>query len=208
MAQFHLTAPMSREQLEPLRIGDQVTISGPAFTCRSKFQRAVFDEQLPMPSVLKPYDVLIHAGPIVLSEPEGYRLVSFMPTSSKRFEKWGAQSVRDWGLHVIIGKTTMGPDTMEAMRRSGCIHLTPRSVSPNLWCDAIRITGVSLLDEMGSIEAPWQLSLDRLGPFVVDKDTAGNNLFDELDQAIETNRQQAYRKLNIPEDFKPTKLWG
>jgi L(+)-tartrate dehydratase beta subunit len=208
MAQFHLTAPVSREQLEPLRIGDQVTISGPAFTCRSKFQRAVFDEQLPMPSVLKPCDVLIHAGPIVLSEPAGYRLVSFMPTSSKRFEKWGAQSVRDWGLHVIIGKTTMGPDTMAAMCRLGCIHLTPVWSAPTCGATPSASLASPCWTRWVRSRRPGSWNSTGSALCVVDIDTAGNNLFDELDQAIEANRLLAYRKLNIPDDFKPTKLWG
>lgn len=208
MAHYHLTAPIEQAQLRQLRIGDLVSVSGPAFTCRSKFQRAVFDEQVPLPDALKSFEILVHAGPIVLAEPAGYRLVSFMPTSSKRFEKWGARSIREWGLRVIIGKTTMGAETMAAMRQFGCVHLTPRSVSPNLWCDSIRITGVDLLEEMGSIEAPWHLQLDRLGPFVVDIDTAGNNLFERLDEEIRAKQQLAYRQLGIPEDFKPTSLSG
>ncbi|MDW7659275.1 MAG: fumarate hydratase C-terminal domain-containing protein [Bacillota bacterium] len=208
MADYHLNAPIKREQLLKLRIGDRVSVSGPAFTCRSKFQRAVFDEQTPMPESLKSYEILIHAGPIVISEPEGYRLVSFMPTSSKRFEKWGARSIQEWGLRIIIGKTTMGAETMAAMRQFGCVHLTPRSVSPNIWCDSISISGVDLLEEMGSIEAPWQLHLDHLGPFVVDIDAEGNNLFDDLDREIAARQQLAYRKLGIPDDFKPTKLYG
>lgn len=208
MADYHLTAPISRAQLEKLRIGDLVTVSGPAFTCRSKFQRSVFDEEVPFPESLQSYEILIHAGPIILSEPDGYRLVSFMPTSSKRFEKWGARSIQEWGLRIIIGKTTMGAETMAAMRRLGCVHLTPRSVSPNLWCDCIRVTGVDLLAEMGSIEAPWRLQLDHLGPFVVDIDTEGNNLFDDLDREIEARKQEVYRKLGIPEDFSPTRLYG
>ncbi|NLM78048.1 MAG: hypothetical protein GX173_08180 [Ruminococcaceae bacterium] len=207
MSEYSLESPIDHKTIRQLRAGDRVYLTGPAFTCRSKLQRAVFDENLPMPVSLKPFDILIHAGPIVLTEADGYHLVSFMPTSSVRFEKWGAQSIEQWGLRVIVGKTTMGAATMDAMRRYGCVHLTPRSVSPTLWCDAIRITGVELLEEMGSIEAPWQMMLNRLGPFVVDMDTEGNNLFDALDQEIQKNKEIAYRKLGIPDHFQPTKLY-
>jgi len=207
MAEYHLTVPISPEQLARLQLGDLVTVSGPAFTCRSKLQRYIFDEQHPLPQPLLANEILIHTGPIILTEPEGYRLVSFMPTSSLRFEKWGARSIREWGLKVIIGKTTMGAETMAAMREYGCVHLSPQSVSPNIWCGSIRVEGVYLLQEMGSIEAPWQLSLDRLGPFIVDIDTEGRNLFDGLDREIQTRKKTAYEKLGIPEDFQPTKLY-
>jgi len=49
--------------------------------------------------------------------------------------------------------------------------------------------------------------LDKLGPFRVDIDCEGNNLFDTLDKTIETNKKKAYKDLDIPEDFEFTKLY-
>jgi tartrate dehydratase beta subunit/fumarate hydratase class I family protein len=60
---------------------------------------------------------------------------------------------------------------------------------------------------LGSIEAVWQLNLDKLGPFVVDIDCRGNNLFDELDKKILLRKKEAYRITGIPEDFEFTKLY-
>jgi len=51
------------------------------------------------------------------------------------------------------------------------------------------------------------MEVDRLGPFVVDIDTRGNNLFDMLDAVIAANKEKAYAMLNIPEDFEYTKLY-
>lgn len=207
MAEYNLSTPLNDAMIRRLRIGDLVTVSGPAFTCRSKLQRYIFDERHVLPEELLQNEILIHVGPIILPEDGGYRLISFMPTSSVRFEKWGPQSIREWGLKIIIGKTTMGAATMTAMQTFGCVHLSPRSVSPNLWCDSIRVAGVHLYEEMGSIEAPWQLQLNHLGPFVVDIDTTGSNLFDQLAADIQQRKKAAYRQLGIPEDFKETKLY-
>ena len=41
-----------------------------------------------------------------------------MPTSSIRFEKWGARSVSEWGLHMIIGKTTSADAIIERIMQS------------------------------------------------------------------------------------------
>lgn len=207
MNEYHLHAPLDPEAIRLLRIGDVVYLSGKAFTCRSKLQRAVFDEGVPFPPELLDNDILIHVGPIVLQEASGYKLVSFMPTSSVRFEKWGARTIREWGLKVIVGKTTMGDETTRAMQQYGCVHLSPRSVSPNLWVDSIRIDGVFLFDEMGSIEAPWQLRLGELGPFIVDIDTQGGRLFDQIDREVKEKLKDAYQTLDIPEDFQYTKLY-
>lgn len=205
MAVYHLQTPFSREEIAALRVGDLVYLSGQAFTCRSRLHRWVFDEGHASPQAALERDLLIHVGPIVLREENRFELVSFMPTSSIRFEKWGARSVREWGLHMIVGKTTMGPETMAAMRELGCVHVSPQSVSPNLWVPSIQITDVELFDELGTIEATWHMDLRELGPFVVDIDTQGANLFSRMD--MEHNLRAAYERLGIPEGFEYTKLY-
>ena len=207
MSVCELSTPFSADAIRQLRIGDLVYVNGKAFTCRSRLQRWVFDEQHPSPQAALDRDLLIHVGPIVLKKDGSYELVSFMPTSSIRFEKWGAASVKTWGLRMIIGKTTMGAATMEMMRAKGCVHVSPQSVSPNLWVNSIKITDVELFAELGTIEATWSLELDRLGPFVVDIDAHGQNLFDKINEDMEKRQRAAYSMLNIPEDFQYTKLY-
>jgi len=207
MATYHLNAPFDAGDIRKLRVGDLVYVSGKAFTCRSRLHRWVFDEGNPAPQAAMERELLIHAGPIVMREDGRFRLVSFMPTSSIRFEKWGARSVREWELRMIIGKTTMGRKTMEQMKALGCVHVSPQGVSPNLWADSIRVTGVELYDELGAIEATWQLELDNLGPFVVDIDTRGENLFEMMDETVAGNQKAAYEFLGIPEGFEYTKLY-
>ena len=128
-------------------------------------------------------------------------------TSSIHFEKWGAHSVKDWGLKAIVGKTTMGKSTMEMMKEKGCIHATPIGIRPNFYLDQITIKGVYWFEELGSIEAAWQLEIRKLGPFLVDIDTEGRNYFEELDRVIAANRRKAFQRLGIPEDFEYTKLY-
>ena len=149
-----------------------------------------------------------HTGIAVCDRINGkYELVSFMPTSSLRFEKWGAKSVSEWGLRMIVGKTTMGKETIEAMQKYGCVHVSPQCVSPNLWQDSIKIQGVELFSELGSIEACWQMELSELGPFIVDIDTNGRCYFDELDVEVAKNREAALDAMGVPKDFVPTKLY-
>ena len=206
MATYELQTPFDPAEIAKLRIGDLVYVSGKAFTCRSRLHRWVFDENHPSPKAAIERDLLIHVGPIVLRHEDSYELVSFMPTSSIRFEKWGAKSVETWGLKMIIGKTTMGDETMAMMKKMGCVHASPQGVSPNLWASQIHITDVELFDELGTIEATWHMELDKLGPFVVDMDTQGNNLFEAVDKIVEENKAKAYAKLGL-EDFEYTKLY-
>lgn len=208
MGVFYLTAPLKQEDVTQLRIGDSVFISGEVFTCRSLLHHWIFDEKHMPPSEIINRNVLIHVGPIILKENNNWTLVSFMPTSSLRFEKWGALSVKHWGLRMIIGKTTMGEETIEAMVEHKCVHVSPQCVSPNLWIDSIKVTGVDLLEELGSIEAVWHLTLNELGPFIVDIDCMGNNLYKAHENIVNANRTAALEKIGVPSDFQYTKLYG
>ena len=207
MAEYHLTAPLKNEDVEKLRLGDTVYISGECFTCRSRLQKYIFDEGNTLPFDTTDRNILIHNGPIVVKENGKWRLVSFMPTSSIRFEKWGAKSVSEWNLKMIVGKTTMGEETAKMMKEKKCVHVSPRSVSPNLWIVSIEIEDVYLYDELGRIEAAWFFKLHDLGPFIVDIDTEGNNYFDRLDEDIAKRKDEALKKLGIDESSEFTKLY-
>ena len=205
MATYELKTPFDPEEIAKLRIGDLVYVSGKAFTCRSRLHRWVLDENHPLPKAGQERDLLIHVGPIVLRE-DGFNLVSFMPTSSIRFEKWGARAVDEWGLRMIIGKTTMGEETMAMMKEKGCVHVSPQCVSPNAWVENIQITDVELFHELGTIEATWHMTIHKLGPFVVDIDSKGNNLYKAHEAEVNANRERVLQELGIEPDYQYTKL--
>ena len=207
MATYYLNTPLSEQDVTQLKLGDVVYITGDAFTCRSRLHRWVLDEKHPLPEAGKQRDLLIHVGPIVLREDGGFKLVSFMPTSSIRFEKWGARAVDEWGLRMIIGKTTMGEETMAMMQKKKCVHVSPQCVSPNFWVQNIQITDVELFDELGTIEATWHMTIDKLGPFVVDIDCYGNNLYKNHEHEVDEAREKELEKLGIGTDFEYTKLY-
>ena len=208
MKTYHLKTPLAKEDIEKLELGDVVYLSGQAFTCRSRLHRWVLDEGNPLPKAAAERDLLIHVGPIVLPDKEKkWRLISFMPTSSIRFEKWGARAVDEWGLKMIVGKTTMGEETMAMMREKKCVHVSPQCVSPNAWIEHINIEDVELFDELGTIEATWSLQIDELGPFVVDIDCRGNNLYKNHEAEVDANRKAALAALGIGEDFEYTRLY-
>ena len=205
--EYHLKAPLTEEDVRKLNIGDTVYLSGEVFTGRSRIHRYIFDEDHILPEEALRRGAMVHVGPIMVKTDHGWELVSFMPTSSLRFEKWGADSVEKWGLRIIVGKTTMGKDTLDAMAKYGCVHASPQCVSPNLWHDSIKIQGVELFEELGSIEACWLLELDELGPFIVDMDSHGRNYFDELDVHVAQQRNAVLEQMGVPADFTPTKLY-
>jgi len=207
MAEYHLNGPLTDTDVEKLNVGDIVYISGEVFTCRSRLQKYIFDEKNTLPFSTEGRNILIHNGPIIIKENGKWKLMSFMPTSSIRSEKWGAKSVDEWNLNMFVGNTTMGAETAAMMKEKKCVHVSPRSVSPNLWIDSIEVQDVHLYDELGRIEAAWFFRVKDLGPFIVDIDTKGQNLFDRMDETIAEKKAQALRDLGIDPDFQFTKLY-
>lgn len=204
---YHLQIPLKEEDVKKLRIGDLVYVSGEAFTCRSKFQRAIFDQGLEMPFSTEGRNLLIHSGPVVVRENGEWKATSFGPTTSIRFEKWGPKSIEQWKLRCIIGKATMGKKTQEAMKKFGCVHVCMIGITSNLGLSQVKIKDVYWKDEMGSIEAPWIVELNEYGPFLVDIDTNGDNYYDQMDKVFEEGKKKAFKYLNIPEDFEYTPLF-
>ncbi len=207
MAQYNLKLPLTDKDVEKLNVGDVVYITGEVFTCRSRLQKYIFDEGNKLPFSTENRNVLIHNGPIVVKENGKWKLMSFMPTSSIRFEKWGAKSVDEWNLKMIVGKTTMGKKTMDMMKEKKCVHVSPQSVSPNLWIDSIEVQDVYLYDELGRIEASWFFKVDNLGPFIVDIDTKGNNYFDALEQSVLEKKAEVLKSIGVDPDFEYTQLY-
>ena len=93
------------------------------------------------------------------------------------------------------------------MREKKCAHVSPQCVSPNSWIQHIEIEKVDLFKELGTIEATWSLKIDELGPFVVDIDCRGNNLYKNHEAEVDANREAALAALGIDADFEYTKLY-
>ena len=208
--EYRLNIPLTDEDVTKLKIGDVVYLSGPIFTCRSMLQKKVLDEGMPMTIDTKnKYNVMFQTGVVVGKLPDGvWDMRSIMPTSTIRFEKWTPRTIEQWGIKMILGKTSVGEEGTEALKKFKCVHICPQSVSPNDWLDTLHLDGVDRIEELGLIEATWKFTAKNFGPFVVDADCEGNHLFDQNLETIKGNLKKAYEKLGIDENMKFTKLYG
>lgn len=66
-----------------------------------------------------------------------------------------------------------------------------------------RVVDVYNLDELGVLEATWVLEVENFGPFIVDIDTKGNNLFHQVNAQVRKNLEATYEKYGI-KDFTYT----
>jgi L(+)-tartrate dehydratase beta subunit len=204
MATKRLTIPLSEKAVRGLNIGDIVYLDGLIYTCRSLFQTRAVEQNVLPPVDFTNLNVMLHMGGIMEKIGDKWRPVSLLCTSSIRFEKLGAQIIEKLGIRAIVGKSTMGVNTMEAMKELGCVHLSWGALIGNILAKNVkRVVDVHDLDELGTLEATWIFEVLNFGPFIVDIDAKGNNLFDRVNSNVNRNLKKAYEQYGIT-DFTYT----
>ena len=203
----HLQVPLSETEARELKLGQVVTISGLVFSGRSRFHIRAIEEDLLPRLDFGEVNCFFHVGPVMREIEDGWEVVSIEPTSSIRFERYGGAVVRKLGLRTLIGKTTMGPGTAQALREVGAVHLTKIGICGNLLRRQVRrVMGVHFLEELGKTEATWVFEVERFGPFFVDMDACGRNYFEDLDARTRERLAGVYEELGIPPDFTYTEV--
>ena len=200
-----LQIPLDEGVVRELTAGEVVYLSGTVFTGRSLVHLRAVEEDI-LPPVAGVSNVLMHVGPVMRRSAGGdWEVMSMTPTSSLRFERYGADIVKLMRLRAVIGKTTMGERTMQMMSKCGCVHLTSVGVCGNTLARTVtQVTDVYFRDELGNTEATWVMEVDRAGPFIVDIDTRGGNLFRSLHDRVSHRLEVSRKRLGISDDFQFT----
>lgn len=201
MKTVKLTIPIFKSDVKKLRLGDLVYFNGLFFTCRSAFHIRLIDQGIPPPIDTDKLNVMFHAGPVIIEKNGRWEVVAFQPTTSNRYEKWGAKAIEKLGLRVIVGKGTMGEKSAKAIKKYGCVHCTTVGVGGAILSTKLEVKERHWPD-LGPIESLWVLEAKELGPFMVDIDVQGNRYFARVNTDIEKKRDKVYAKLGIPQDFK------
>ncbi len=202
-----LQLPLTSDRARQLRLGDMVTLSGLVFTGRSRLHIRAMTENILPPIDFAAVNTFFHVGPVMRQAGGGWEVVSIEPTSSIRFERYSPGLIRRLQLHVLIGKTTMGRGTADALREVGGVHLTKIGLCGNQLVSQVkRVAGVYFLEELGKTEATWVFEVERFGPFFVDMDAAGGNYFEQLDAEVGRSMPALRERLGIPRDFVYTSV--
>ena len=105
-------------------------------------------------------------------------------------------------MRAILGKTTVGLETMKAMKEFGCVHLTRVGAPDNLLVHQTKqVVGIYFERELGIAEATLLLDVENFGPFIVDVDAHGHNLFYQLEEETERKLEDLYKRFGVPADF-------
>lgn len=188
MAEYHFTTPISKEDVQKLRIGDVIYISGTVFTARDEaHERALemFKKGERMPIDFEGLAVY-HCGPVVRQIGDEWEIVAAGPTTSTRLDMFEDEFIEAFKVNVVIGKGGMGERTVKAMKEYKAVYTAFVGGAAVVAAKGIkRVKEVHWLD-LGTPECLWVLEVEKFGPLIVGIDTYGDSLFQDVaDQAQE-----------------------
>ena len=188
MAKKILTTPIQKSDLEGIKLGDVIYLTGHITTSRDMSHRRVIEEGKTLPVNIKD-GAIFHAGPIIrtISDNE-FEVVSVGPTTSMRMEQFEYDFVKATGVRLIVGKGGMGVETARACKEFGAIHCVFPAGNAVLAATEVEKVESANWCELGMCETLWTFKVHEFGPLIVSIDAEGNNYFEE--QKIEYNKKK------------------
>ncbi len=196
MSKKILSTPIRDEDLENLRVGDVVYLTGHIVTCRDVAHRRLIEFKRELPVDLKG-GAIFHAGPIVRKLENGqFEMVSIGPTTSMRMEKFEREFIEQTGVKLIVGKGGMGPLTEEGCKKHKAVH----AIFPG-GCAVLAATQVEEIEDaqwqdLGMPETLWVNRVRELGPLIISIDTQGNNLINQNKKIFNEKKDAIVRKIH------------
>lgn len=189
MAEYHFTTPISKEDVQKLKIGDVIYISGIVFTARDEaHERAL---ELAKKGEKMPIDfeglAVYHCGPVVRQVGDDWEIVAAGPTTSTRLDMFEDEFIKEFKVNVVIGKGGMGPRTVKAMKEMKAVYTAFVGGAAVVAAKGIkRVKEVHWLD-LGTPECLWVLEVEKFGPLIVGIDTNGDSLFQNVADEAKAN---------------------
>ena len=199
MTTYKLKTPFSEAEIRRLKVNDVLYITGTVVTARDQAHRRALEYSKQGKTLPVSLDglALFHCGPVMSKQGDRWVAVAAGPTTSARMDVFEAEFIKTFKVRVIIGKGGMGEKTAAAMAKYGAVYGAFTGGAAVLAAKAIkRVKSVEWLD-LGVPEALWVLEVDEFGPLLVAIDAGGNNLFRDVAEKVEANRQRIYRKLEL-----------
>lgn len=181
-----LNLPLSEEAVRELKAGDVVLLSGPMFTGRDAVHKYLFDGG--KLDILNGA-VIYHCGPVMVKQDGKYKSMAAGPTTSIREEPYQAEIIKKFNIRGVIGKGGMGPKTLEACQKYGCVYLHAIGGAAQIYAQCIEEVKDVYLEEFGSPEAVWHLQVKNF-PAVVTMDSHGVSLHEKVGNTSKKKLEQ------------------
>jgi fumarate hydratase subunit beta len=171
---IRITTPLSDEDVEGLKAGDRILISGLIYTGRDAAHKRLIDlidrgEELP-------FDIrgqiIYYVGPTPARP--GRPIGSAGPTSSYRMDPYSPK-LMERGLKGMVGKGMRSREVIDAMKRCKAIYMAAVGGAAALIARRIKKSEVIAYEDLGT-EAIRRLEVDDF-PAIVVNDVWGNDLY-------------------------------
>lgn len=171
----HITVPVAKEEIQDLRAGDYVYLTGVIYTARDAAHKRMDDalsEGKELPLDIK-NQMIYYMGPSPARE--GRPIGSAGPTTASRMDKY-APRLLDLGLGGMIGKGKRSQAVRDAIVRNKAVYFAAVGGAGALLSKCIKKADVIAYDDLGT-EAIRRLEIEDL-PAIVVIDSEGNNLYE------------------------------
>ena len=170
--EYSLAVPVRPEDLQKLRTGDVVRLSGTIYTARdaahARFARLLGENRpLPVPKGACIY----YAGPCPAAP--GEVIGPCGPTTSKRMDAY-TPALIDYGICQFIGKGPRNAAVNEAMR-GRAVHLSATGGAGMLYASRITRCELVAFADLGA-EAVYRLTVEDF-PVIVSFDLTGTDIY-------------------------------
>ena len=170
---IQLTAPLTEEKIRALKMGDMGHLSGVIYTGRDAVHKFLHEGGKPPVSLEN--GVIYHCGPVVIKETGKWVVKAAGHTTSIREEPYQGPIIEKFTVRAVIGKGGMGPKTLAACAKVGCVYLHAIGGAAQVLAECVTdVVGV-YLEEFGSPEAIWAFRVKDF-PAEVTMDAHGNSL--------------------------------
>lgn len=173
--EYKIEAPLKKEDIDKLKSGDYVYITGTIYVARDAAHKRMDDllkEGKELPIELKD-NVIYYMGPSPARE--GRPIGSAGPTTASRMDKY-APKLLDLGLKGMIGKGKRTQEVKDAIVRNGCVYFAAVGGAGALLSKAITKSEIVAYEDLGT-EAIRKLEVKDF-PVIVVIDKEGNNLYE------------------------------
>jgi fumarate hydratase class I len=186
---IELIEPYTEEKVRALKLGDMVHITGMVYTGRDSVHKFLHEGGTPPVSLEN--QIIYHCGPVVIKEKGKWVVKAAGPTTSTREEPYQAHLIEKFKLRAVIGKGGMGPKTLEACAKFGCVYLHAVGGAAQVLAECVTEVQGVYLEQFGSPEAIWAFRVKEF-PAVVTMDAHGDSLHAAvLEQSRERLKQLA-----------------
>lgn len=171
-----LTTPLSEKDVEGLKAGDHIELTGIIYTARDAAHKRLIDtlskkEQLPFDIRGQ---VIYYAGPAPARP--GMPIGPVGPTTSYRMDPFAPRLMME-GLKGMIGKGNRSREVIDALMKYKCVYFAAMGGAAALIAKSVKRAEVVAYDDLGT-EAIRKLEVENFQAVVVN-DMYGNDLYEE-----------------------------